>query len=92
MKHALLKAVAVCATIWPCQAWCCGGPAGNYVAISFDGQKYTVTDIGRRPVHVTFTAWSMTLDLQLAPGQSGSPYSAGVFRQSMSGYQSCYAS
>ena len=92
MKLALLKAVAVCATAWPCQAWCCGGPAGRYVAISYSGQKYTVTNIGRSPVHVTFTAWSTTFDLQLAPGQSGSPYTPGMFGQSMSGYQSCYAS
>jgi hypothetical protein len=77
---------------WPCEAYCCGGPAGNSVAVSSDGQKFTVTNIGRSPVHVTFTAWSATFNLQLAPGQSGTPYNPGTFGQLMTGYQSCYAS
>jgi len=92
MRRTAITATIVCAILWPASAWCCGGSAANYVAIAYDGQKYTVTNIGRRPVQVTFTAWGTTFDLQLAPGQSGTPYKPGVFGQLMSGYQSCYAS
>jgi hypothetical protein len=61
------------------------------VAISTDGQKVTVTDIGRQPVDVSFQAWGTNYDLQLAPGQSGTPINQGINQRYMSGYQTCYA-
>ena len=76
---------------WPCQTLACGGPAGASVAISYDGHKFTVTDIGSQTVSVVFTAYNASYNLQLAPGQSASPSSSGLFSQPMSGYQSCVA-
>lgn len=78
--------------LWPGAAWCCDGTSGRDVAITFDGQKYTVSNTGRQWLQVTFTAGNNTYNLQLAPGQSASPRSPGTFGQFMSGYQSCNAS
>jgi hypothetical protein len=91
MKAATLGLAAIGMAIWPVAAWSCGGPAGKSVAISFDGQKYTIANVGRQQIHVTFGAWNTNFALQLAPGQSGSPTTPGTFPQPMSGYQSCYA-
>jgi len=90
MKHVMYVA-ALGGILLSSSAWCCGGPAGNYVATSADGQKFTVTNVGRTPVHVTFTAWGATYELQLAPGQSGTPFGSGMFGRPMTGYESCYA-
>jgi hypothetical protein len=73
------------------QAQACDGPAGASVAITYDGQKFTVTDIGRQSVNVAFTTANNSYNLQLAPGQSDSPRTSGMFGQPMSGYQSCTA-
>jgi hypothetical protein len=62
------------------------------VSVAFDGQKYAVTNIGRSSVQVTFTAFGNSYELQLAPGQTATPATSGLFQQPMSGYQSCYAS
>jgi hypothetical protein len=87
----MLGAAAFLALLLPCQAWSCGGTAGRYIAMTFDGQKYTVTNVGRQTVSVAFTAYNTNYNLQLAPGQSASPRSPGMFSQPMSGYQSCVA-
>ncbi|HTT84577.1 MAG TPA: hypothetical protein VMF67_13945 [Rhizomicrobium sp.] len=79
------------ALLWPCAAWSCDGTAGRNVAVTFDGHKYTVSNMGRQWLQVTFTAWNTTYNLQLAPGQAASPRSPGTFGQFMSGYQSCTA-
>jgi hypothetical protein len=76
---------------WPCAALACDGAAGRSVAVTFDGQKYTVSNVGRQWLQVTFTAGNNTYNLQLAPGQAASPRSPGTFGQFMSGYQSCSA-
>lgn len=86
-----LGAAIILACLAPSAAWCCGGPAGQNVAITFDGQKYTVTNMGRQLITVVFTAYNATYNLELAPGQSSSPYSPGTFGNYMSGYQSCVA-
>lgn len=91
MRHLLLKALAVSALVWPGQAWSCGGPAGRSIATTTDGQKYTVTNMGRQSVNVVFQAFNTTYNLQLAPGQSASPRAPGMFGQPMAGYQSCVA-
>jgi hypothetical protein len=75
----------------PCSAWCCDGTAGRNVAVTFDGQKFTVSNVGRQWLQVTFTAANATYNLQLAPGQSATPRSPGAFGQFMAGYQSCAA-
>jgi hypothetical protein len=75
----------------PSAAWCCDGVAGRNVAVTFDGQKYMVSNMGRQWLQVTFTAGNATYNLQLAPAQSASPRSPGTFGQFMSGYQSCSA-
>jgi hypothetical protein len=75
----------------PWTAWCCDGVAGRSVAVTFDGQKFTVSNIGRQWLQVIFTAGNATYSLQLAPGQAASPRSPGTFGQFMSGYQSCAA-
>jgi len=72
-------------------AWSCGGPGAMSVAISYDGGKYTVTNIGRTPLLITFVAWTTNYSLSLAPGQSGTPASSGLFNLPMRGYQSCTA-
>jgi hypothetical protein len=86
-----ILAVVVLAAFLPCEAWSCDGTAGQSVAITFDGQKYTVSNMGRQTLNVVFTAYNATYNLQLAPGQSASPYSPGIFGRFMSGYQSCVA-
>lgn len=73
------------------EAEACDGPAGSSVAITYDGQKFTVTDVGRQSVNIVFTTANNTYNLQLAPGQSDSPGSSGMFGQPMSGYQACTA-
>lgn len=75
----------------PTAAWCCGGVAGRNIAITFDGQKYTVSNMGHQTVNVVFTAYNATYNLLLAPGQAATPHSSGIFGQYMSGYQSCVA-
>jgi hypothetical protein len=75
----------------PCRVWACGGPVGSAIAITGDGTKYTVTNLARKPVTVTFTAWGQTFELKLAPGQSGTPIAPGFEGQTMRGYQTCYA-
>jgi hypothetical protein len=75
----------------PQAAWCCGGQAGASVAISYDGGKYTVANIGRQWVDIVFTAGNETYSLRLAPGQADTPRSPGMLGQSMQGYQSCVA-
>lgn len=88
-KPILLVAAAAFSALAPCCARACGGPAGNTIAITGDGTKYTVTNVGRQLVTVIFTAWGKTYQLVLAPGQSGTPISPGPFGQFMRGYQSC---
>src|ERR1700722_8725217 len=75
----------------PGSAWCCDGVAGRSVAVTADGQKITVSNMGHQWLQVTFTAWNNTYNLQLAPGQSASPRSPGTFCQTMTGYQPCNA-
>lgn len=91
MKSALGVAVVVIAGAWCASAAACDGSAGRDVAVAFDGQKYTVTDTGREWLQVAFTAYGATYNLQLAPGQSDTPRSPGMFSQPMYGYQSCVA-
>jgi hypothetical protein len=91
MKPILPAAAALFALALPQAAWCCGGEAGSAVAISYDGAKYMVSNIGRQWLEVVFTAWSTTYTLRLAPGQSASPFSPGMLGQPMHGYQSCVA-
>jgi hypothetical protein len=91
MKRGRLWAISLLVLAWPCEALSCGGTAGNSVAITYDGGKFTVTDIGRQSVNVVFTAYNSTYNLQLAPGQSDSPRTPGMFSQPMQGYQSCTA-
>ena len=59
--------------------------------ITFDGQRFTVTNTGREWVQVDFGAFGATYNLQLGPGQSDIPRSPGMFTQPMFGYQSCIA-
>jgi hypothetical protein len=89
MKASLLAAGLL--LLWPACAWSCGGTAARDISVSFDGQKYTVTNTGREPVQVDFAAFGATYNLQLAPGQSEIPRSPGMFTQPMYGYQSCVA-
>lgn len=92
-KHALRTMIgaAAIALALPCNAWSCDGVAGRSVAVTFDGQKFTVSNMGRQWLQIVFTAGNNTYNLQLAPGQSASPRSPGNFGQFMSGYQSCAA-
>jgi hypothetical protein len=91
MKRSLFIAVAFGMVAAPCSAWSCGGPAAMSVAVSCDGAKCTVTDIGHAPLSVTFGAWGTTYSLSLSPGQSGTPASSGWLNIPMRGYQSCTA-
>ena len=91
MTRILGSSAIALALIWPCAAVACDGTAGRSVAVTFDGQKYTVSNMGRQWLQVVFTAGSATYNLQLAPGQAASPRSPGTFGQFMSGYQSCSA-
>jgi hypothetical protein len=86
-----LVAVVFLALALPGAGWCCDGTAGRNVAVTYDGQKYTVTNSGRQWLQVTFTAWNETYNLQLAPGQSASPRAPGAFGSFMAGYQTCVA-
>ena len=90
----MLRSIALaglCALLVPAEAQSCDGPSGGSVALTTDGHKYTVTNVGRQPLQVTFGAFGASYSLQLAPGQSGTPISSGVHQQYMSGYQTCYA-
>ncbi|HEY3639027.1 MAG TPA: hypothetical protein VGK90_12835 [Rhizomicrobium sp.] len=88
----ILPTIAIVSALaWSGAAWSCDGVAGRNVAVTFDGQKHTVSNVGRQWLQVTFTANNATYSLQLAPGQSASPRSPGTFGQYMSGYQSCAA-
>src|ERR1700733_12205331 len=91
MRHRLFVAVVLGVACAPCAAWCCGGPAASSVAISTNGAGYTVTNIGRAPLQVTFIAWGKTYSLSLSPGQSGTPATGGLFDSPMKGYESCEA-
>jgi hypothetical protein len=91
MTQILARTAIALALLWPCAAWCCDGVAGRSVAVTFDGQKYTVSNVGHQWLTVVFTAGNATYNLQLAPGQAASPRSSGTFGQFMSGYQSCSA-
>lgn len=92
MKYRLFVAIAfVGAMLLPPLAQACDGPAGSIVALTTDGSKYTVTNMGRVPVVVTFTGWGQTYTLSLAAGQSAVPVSSGIFRTPMQGYQTCTA-
>ena len=91
MKHILIAAAAVSMVLVSACAWACDGAAGRDVAVTTDGQKFTVTNTGRGWLQVAFTAFGTNYSLQLAPGQSDSPRSPGMFSQPMTGYQSCVA-
>jgi hypothetical protein len=91
MKRRLFVAVALGVVATPCAAWSCGGPAASSVAISTNGAGYTVTNIGRAPLQITFIAWGKTYSLALSPGQSGTPATGGLFDSPMKGYESCEA-
>ena len=91
MKKPGIAAIVTAAVFCPALAWACDGTAGSDVAVTTDGQKVTVTNTGRAWVQVAFTAFGTNYSLQLAPGQSDSPRSPGMFSQPMLGYQSCVA-
>lgn len=91
MKRFLLATAALSAFFFPALAWSCDGTAGHEIAVSSDGQKFTVTNMGREWVSVAFTAFGSAYSLQLAPGQSDSPHSPGMFSQPMRGYEACVA-
>jgi len=88
MKRIILAAIFAIA---PGAAWACTGTAAMDVAITYDGSKYTVTNVGKAPVVVTFQAWAQSYTLSLAPGQAGTPMTGGIFNLPMKGYQSCTA-
>lgn len=90
-RYRTFAAAAFLALMLPGAGWCCGGTAGRNVSITYDGQKYTVSNVGRQWLQVTFAAWNETYNLQLAPGQSASPRAPGVLGHFMTGYQSCSA-
>jgi len=91
MKTFVAAAVAACTTLFANNALACGGPVGSMIAVTTDGTRYTVTNLGKKQVTVTFTAWGQTFQLILAPGQSGTPATSGPPSQLMRGYQTCYA-
>jgi len=91
VRRRLILAIALGAGLAPSTAWSCGGPAASSVAISTNGAGYTVTNIGRAPLQITFVAWGKTYSLSLSPGQSGTPVSGGLFSSPMKGYESCEA-
>jgi len=91
MRTRMLAASLFAAVFVPVSALACDGPAGTAIAISYNGNSYTVTNVGRAEVAVTFNAWGKTYSLSLAPGQSGTPSSGGLFNLPMHGYQSCIA-
>lgn len=77
--------------LWPAVGSACDGTAGRDIAVTMDSQKITVTNMGRESVQVAFNAFGTTYNLELAPGQSDSPRTSGLFTQPMYGYQSCVA-
>jgi hypothetical protein len=91
MMRKLLMTIAFGAGLAPCAAWSCDGPAGGAIALSTDGNKYTVTNMGKAQVTITFAAYGQSYTLSLAPGQSGTPTSSGLFNTPMKAYQSCIA-
>jgi len=91
MKAIGIGVVALAALLSPALASACDGVGGRDVAVTMDSQKITVTNTGREWVLVTFGAFGNTYNFQLAPGQSDSPRSPGMFGQPMYGYQSCVA-
>ncbi|HLY07368.1 MAG TPA: hypothetical protein VKR31_16600 [Rhizomicrobium sp.] len=91
MKALLPGAVAIVVLAWAAEARACGGSAAHDVAVTFDGQKFTVTNTGKAWVQVDFGAFGATYNLQLGPGQSDIPRSPGVFTRPMLGYESCVA-
>ena len=91
MKRVGILPIVAAALLAPAGASACDGTAGRDIAITFDGHQYTVTDTGRDWVQVAFSAFGSTYNLQLAPGQSDTPRSPGMFSQPMAGYQACVA-
>jgi hypothetical protein len=91
MKRVGIVAIVAAASLTPAVVSACDGIAGRDVAIAFDGRQYTVSNTGREWVQIVFTAFGTTYNLQLAPGQSDTPRSPGMFTQPMSGYQACVA-
>ncbi|MGD0192114.1 MAG: hypothetical protein ABSD74_15350 [Rhizomicrobium sp.] len=91
MKRTLMLAMMLGGIAVPGCAWACGGPAGAAVALSYNGSTYTVTNISKVPLQVTFAAFGTTYSMSLAPGQSGVPQGGGLFNLPMHGYQSCTA-
>jgi len=91
MMRNLITIIAFAAGLAPCSAWSCDGPAGAAIALSTDGNRYTVTNTGRQQVTITFAAYGQSYTLSLAPGQSGTPTSGGLFNTPMKAYQSCLA-
>ena len=91
MKRVRTAVAAVLMSLVPACAWACDGAAGRDVAVTTDSQKVTVTNTGHAWVQVAFAAFGTNYSLQLAPGQSDSPRSPGMFSQPMLGYQSCVA-
>jgi hypothetical protein len=90
-NRAILLAIMIGTVGMPGCAWACGGPAGEAVAISYNGSIYTVTNTSKVPVQITFDAFGTTYTMSLAPGQSGVPQGGGLFNLPMHGYQSCVA-
>ena len=91
MKKPGIAAIVTAAALYPALASACDGVAGRDIAVTTDGQKVTVTNTGRGWVQVAFTAFGTNYSLQLAPGQSDSPRTPGMFSLPMQGYQSCVA-
>ena len=93
MKRIVAALAVGAGMLSPLSAFACTGPAGQFVAISYDGNKYTVVNMGKRPVHVVFTAYiGQTYVLDLYPGQASTPASSGWLQLPMKGYQTCVAS
>jgi hypothetical protein len=91
MMRTLFMMIAFAACFAPCAAWSCDGPAGGAIALSTDGNRYTVTNMGKAQVTITFAAYGQSYTLSLAPGQSGTPTAGGLFNTPMKAYQSCIA-
>ena len=91
MKKIGFGAAVLAVVLCPALASACDGVAGRDVAVAIDGQKVTVTNIGRAWLAVAFTAFGTNYNVQLAPGQSDTPRTPGIFNLPMQGYQSCVA-
>jgi len=87
----LFIAISLVAGLTPCCALACGGPAGDAIALSTDGNRYTVTNMGKIPVAITFASYGQTYSLTLAPGQVGTPTGGWLFNLPMKAYQTCTA-